>query len=71
MNVYIDLVLDNGELVRIECHKKDEDELFETIESTMKCRDWWSPLQFNDCRADYLGMNLDQVNMARVIGLLR
>ena len=70
MNEYVDLVMDNGELVRIECPEKFAGELHDTLGHAMKRRDWWSPLQFDGCRAEYMGMNLDRVNMARVIGRL-
>jgi hypothetical protein len=68
--IFIDLMMDNGELVRIECPAKYEDELSESIEQCMKRRDWWSPKRFDGCRAEYMGMSLDRVNMARVIGEL-
>ena len=68
---YLDLVLENGELVRIECPDKFEDELHDTIENSMKRRDWWSPSQFDGCSATYIGLILDRVNMGRVIGILR
>jgi hypothetical protein len=68
--IFVDLVLDNGELIRIECPSKFEDQLYDTIENAMKIRDWWSPNQFGGCTAAYLGLSLDRVNMARVIGTL-
>lgn len=68
--IYLDLVLDNGELVRVECPNKHQDEMHETMQHAMKRRDVWSPLQFDGCKAEYLGMGLDRVNMARVIGML-
>lgn len=68
--VYVDLVLDNGELVRIECPGKYYDELHDSICNSMKRSDWWAPCQFDGCKAEYLGMSLDRVNMKRVIGTL-
>ena len=68
--IWIDLVLDNGELVRIECPSKFEDKLYDTINAAMKRRDWWSPTMFDGCNAEYIGLSLDRVNMARVIGTL-
>jgi hypothetical protein len=70
MTVYVDLLIDNGELVRIECHDKHEDELHDTIKYAMKRKDWWSPKRFDGCRAEYLGVLLDRVNMGRVVGTL-
>lgn len=69
-NVYVDLVMDNGELVRIECPSKDVDALHDSLEQAMKRRDWWAPARFTGCQAEYLGLSLDRVNMARVIGLM-
>jgi len=68
--VYTDLVMDNGELVRIECPNEFADKMYDTLQNAMKRRDWWSPTQFDGCSAEYMGMNMDKVNMARVIGTL-
>ena len=66
----VDLMLDNGELIRIECPEKFEDELQETIDNAIKRGDEWSPMRFGGCTAEYLGLNLQAVNMKRVIGRL-
>lgn len=68
--VYVDLVLDNGDLVRIECPDKHHDRLHESLEHAMKRRDWWAPGSFDGCNAHFNGLYLDRVNMARVVGLL-
>lgn len=65
---FLDLVLDNGSLVRIECKTRDEDEVRETLENALKTGGWWAPAPWDVCRAEYLGHRLDRVNMARVIG---
>ncbi len=70
MVVYVDLVLEDGELVRIKCPQKHHDELHETLQQAMKRRDIWSPSRFDGCKAEYLGLRLDRVNMARVVGVL-
>ena len=70
MLTYIDLVLLNGELVRIECPSKLETELHDSIEHSLKRRDWWSPSQFDKCTATYLGLTLGRVNMAQVAATL-
>ncbi len=67
---YVDLLLDNGEIVRIECPGKHEDDLHQTLENAMKRRDWWSPLMFEGCKAEYLGVAMVRVNMAKVVGML-
>lgn len=67
---FADLVLDNGELVRITYADDDTDEFFESIENAMKCGGWWAPGRFGDCTATYCGMNLDRVAMRRVVGML-
>lgn len=68
--IFVDLVLDTGDLVRIECPGKHEDELHESIEQSMRRREWWSPARFDGCRAEYGGMALSRVNMGRVVGEL-
>lgn len=68
--VWIDLVLDTGELVRIECPAKFEDQLHDSIQHAMKRRDWWSTGQFEGCTAEFMGLSMDRVNMARVVGTL-
>lgn len=66
----VDLVLDNGELVCIACPDKHADELHAALLNAMSRKTTWSPLMFEKCRAEYLGLNLETVNMARVIGTL-
>lgn len=68
--IYVDLVLDTGEIVHIECPGKHKDELHDSIEHAMRRRECWSPSRFDGCRAEYGGVFLDRVNMGRVIGLL-
>jgi hypothetical protein len=69
-SVWVDLVMDTGELVRIECPAKHEDALHDSLSASMKRRDWWSAAQFDGCTAEFMGIQLDRVNMARVIGEL-
>lgn len=66
--ICIDLVMDNGELVRIEARTRDEEEVRETLEYALKLRGWWAPGRWDCCKAEYLGHRLDRVNMARVVG---
>lgn len=66
----IDLVTKDGQLVRIECPRKFIDKLHDSLEHAMKCRDWWSPAQFDGCSATYLGLLLTRVNMAEIVGTL-
>jgi hypothetical protein len=67
---FVDLVLEDGELVRIECPTEHSDELHDTLQQAIKRRDFWSPSLFDGCNAEYLGLRLDRVNMARVVGML-
>lgn len=67
---YVDLILDSGELVRIECPDKHEDALHDSLQNAMKRRDWWAPNQFAGCKAEFMGMLLDRVNMGRVVATL-
>lgn len=41
--IYVDLMLDTGELVRIEAPAGVDDDLYESLENAMKRGDWWSP----------------------------
>lgn len=66
----VDLVLDNGELVRVECRSEDADAIFDSLMLAMKRKDAWDAGQFEECCANYLGNPLESVNMARVVGLL-
>jgi hypothetical protein len=68
--VYADLVLDTGELVRIECPGQFEDELYDSLNQCMKRKDEWSPARFEGCNAEFMGHSLSRVNMARVVGML-
>ncbi len=68
--IYVDLVLEGGELIRIQGPEQLEDKIHEALSNAMKRQDWWAPGQFHDCRAEYLGMILDRVNMKKVVGLL-
>ena len=67
---FTDLMMDNGELVRIEYPDEHQDAFFDSIDNAMKRRDWWSPAQFDGCKVEYLGICLDRVNMNKVIGML-
>lgn len=67
---WTDLMVDNGELIRIQYPVEHMDDFFESIDHAMKRRDWWSPNRFDGCRAEYLGISLDRVNMSKVIGML-
>jgi hypothetical protein len=69
-NTMCDLVLDTGELIRLECPEKYQDEFYESINNSMKMRERWSAQQWDGCTATFLGMSLSSVNMARVVGLL-
>lgn len=69
-SMFVDLLMDNGELVRIECPEKYADLLHETIENAMKRGDWWSPSRFDDCTATYMGYMIGRVAMRRVVAML-
>lgn len=67
---YIDLLLGNGELVRIEVPDKYIDQCYEALENSMKRKDWWSPSMFDGCKAEYMGVSLGRVAMHKVVGML-
>jgi hypothetical protein len=68
--IYIDLLLDNGELVRIEVPKNREGECRDSIENQMKIGGWWSVSCWQGASATYLGHRIDHVNMRRVVAML-
>lgn len=68
--VYADLVLEGGELVRIEYARQHEDEMLESLEHAMKRGDWWAPSLFDGCKANYLGHHIERVNMRKVVAML-
>lgn len=70
MKIFIDLVLDTGELVRIEAPQKFENEVWELIEDTMKRRDWLSARVFDGMQFTFLGHSIARVNMGRVVATL-
>ncbi|MEO7933239.1 MAG: hypothetical protein ABIT76_08795 [Chthoniobacterales bacterium] len=67
---YLDLVLNSGQLIRVEAPATIQDEVYRSVENSLKLREWWSPQMFNDCTAEFLGMTLHRVNMGEVIGTL-
>jgi len=67
---YIDLMLDNGELIRIEYKDKYIDEMFEYMENCIKRKDTWSASRFEGTKATYMGVDIERVNTAKVVGAL-
>jgi len=67
---FLDLVLDNGELVRVEYPLKYEDEVLDSVSNDIKTGDWWAPGQWDNCTATYIGVRLERVSMRRVVGTL-
>lgn len=70
MLTWVDLILLNGGVVRIECPQKWEDELHTSIDNCRARRDWWSPNQFEGCTATYTGHLLSRVDMQQVMGVM-
>lgn len=71
MKVFFDLVMENGELVRLEVPRKFEDDCHGCLENQMKIRGWFSTARWKGCQATYMGMTLDRVNMGKVVALLQ
>jgi len=67
---YVDLMLDNGELVRIEYKDKYLDEMQEYIDDSIKRKDVWSASRFEGTKATYMGVDIERVNTAKVVGTL-
>lgn len=67
---WIDLVLDNGEIVCVELPTKCEAEVREDINNALRRRDWWAVHCYEGVSAKFMGMHLDRVNMARVVAMI-
>jgi len=67
---YVDLVTDAGELIRIECQNKYTGGLYDSLENSMKRKDWWCPSQFDGCTATYMGLIISRVAMSKIVGML-
>lgn len=70
MRRHLDLILDNGDIVRMECSNRHEDEIYETIEATMRQRTWLPFTRWESCTATFQGHSLERLNMGRVVGML-
>lgn len=68
--VFVDLVTDAGQLVRIECPKKFEDQLHDSLNNAMQRGDWFSCARFDGCSLEFMGLSLDRFFMPRVVGML-
>ena len=66
--LYVDLLVDNGELIRIEYPAKFEDDLRDALDNARKRNDTWSPAMFDGCSAAYMGLSLTRINMNKIIG---
>lgn len=67
---YIDLVMMNGELVRIECKTEYFDEIMDAIDNARKRNDWWSTGMFEGTRAEYMGLLIDRIDAGKIVGML-
>ncbi len=67
---FIDLLLDNGELVRLEHKEEYIDQIWEEIENAMKRGDWFPVRIYEGTSATYMGHLIDRVNMKRVVAIL-
>ena len=65
-----DLLLDNGEIVRLEINDKYYDEFMEMVNNSMKTGDWLYMNRFDGCKAEYRGTGLKRVAMWKVVGML-
>lgn len=67
---YIDLVMMNGEIVRIECKTEHFDEIMDAIDNARKRNDWWSVSMFESTSATYMGLHIDRIDAGKIIGML-
>lgn len=67
---YADLLMDNGEIIRMEFNLENADDIYDEIENHLKCQDWLPVRNYDGCSAKYRGIYIDRVNMARVVAML-
>ena len=67
---YVDLLLDNGELVCIEYRSKYADEFWDYLNNCIKRKDTWSAGRYEGTKAKYMGLGIDRVNTGRVVGTI-
>ena len=67
---YIDLVTDDGQIVRVECPAKHYDACHDSLTNAMKNRDWWSPNRFEGCKCELNGNLMGHIAMWKIIGML-
>lgn len=70
MTQYIDLVLDGGELVRIECPEKHYDEFMDALDNARKRNDWLSSMMFDGLKFNYIGHRIERINCAKIVATL-
>lgn len=68
--VCVDLVTETGQIIRIECPAKFEDELYDSLDNERKRGGWWCPAQFDGCTCTLHGMLMSRIDMQKVIGTL-
>ena len=67
---FTDLLMDNGELVRIEYNDKYMDEFWGNLDNCIKRKDTWSVNTLDGTKASYMGISIERVNTGKVIGVL-
>lgn len=68
--IFLDLVTDKGQLIRVECPDEHEDALWDSIINSLKLGDMWSTNRFDGCNAEFHGMRIDRIDMSKIIGTL-
>jgi len=68
--LYIDLLIDNGEIIRIEYKDKYMDEFTEHLDNCIKRKDRWSASTYEGTKAEYMGIRIESVNTSKVVGIL-
>lgn len=66
----MDLLLDNGELVRIEYPTEHQDGFEELVGNCIKRKDSLSMQTFAGCNAEYLGISISTIITSRIVGIL-
>jgi hypothetical protein len=66
---FIDIVLDGGDLVRVEIPVEHFDAFMDDLDNARRRNDWLSAALYDGVKFNYLGHNIDRVNGSKIVAL--
>lgn len=67
---FSDLLLDDGNIIRIKYNIQYEDDFFEDMKDHQAQNQYWSVGIMNDASATWNGIYISEINMKRVVAVL-